>query len=71
MMQKLSIFLSKNRRLLPLSAAIVLFSIAYAVGAVYLPGMRDSQVFLQLIQPDSIPAGRRDRGNPGRYLRRH
>lgn len=48
MMQKLGIFLSKNRRVLPLSAAIVLFSIAYAVGAVYFPGMRDSQVFLNL-----------------------
>jgi ribose/xylose/arabinose/galactoside ABC-type transport system permease subunit len=48
MMQKLGIFLSKNRRLLPLSAAIVLFSIAYAIGAAYLPGMRDSQVFLNL-----------------------
>jgi len=48
MMQKLSIFLTRNRRLLPLSAAIVLFSIAYGVGAIYLPGMRDSQVFLNL-----------------------
>ncbi len=48
MMQKLGLFLTRNRRLLPLSAAIVLFSIAYAVGAVYLPGMRDSQVFLNL-----------------------
>ena len=48
MMQKLSILLSKYRRLLPLSAAIVLFSIAFAVGATYLPGMRDSQVFFNL-----------------------
>ncbi len=48
MMQKLSIFLSKNRRLLPLSAAIILFSLAYLVGAAYLPGMRDTQVFLNL-----------------------
>jgi ribose/xylose/arabinose/galactoside ABC-type transport system permease subunit len=48
MMQKLGIFLSKNRRLLPLSATVVLFSIAFAVGAAYLPGMRDSQVFFNL-----------------------
>lgn len=48
MMRNLSIFLSKNRRLLPLAAAIVLFSLAYAAGAVFLPGMRDSQVFFNL-----------------------
>ncbi len=48
MMPKLSIFFSRNRRLLPLSATIVLFFLAYAVGAIYLPGMRDPQVFLNL-----------------------
>ena len=48
MMQRFSIFLSRNRRLLPLSAVIVLFSIAYIVGTVYLPGMRDSQVLFNL-----------------------
>ena len=71
MMQKLSIFLSKNRRLLPLSATIVLFSIAYAVGAVYLPGMRDSQVFLNLFNQTPYLLVAVDRGNPGRYLRWH
>jgi ribose/xylose/arabinose/galactoside ABC-type transport system permease subunit len=48
MMQNLSTFFSRNRRLLPLSATIVLFFMAYALGAVYLPGMRDMQVFLNL-----------------------
>jgi simple sugar transport system permease protein len=48
MMQSLGTFVSKNRRLLPLSATIILFFIAYGLGAVYLPGMRDSQVFLNL-----------------------
>jgi galactofuranose transport system permease protein len=48
MMQNLSIFFSKNRRLLPLSATIILFFIAYALGAAYLPGMRDPQVFFNL-----------------------
>jgi simple sugar transport system permease protein len=48
MMQNLSIFVSKNRRLLPLSATIVLFFLAYAVGAAYLPGMRDTQVLFNL-----------------------
>ncbi len=48
MMQSLGTFVSRNRRLLPLSAAIILFFLAYAVGAIYLPGMRDTQVFLNL-----------------------
>jgi ribose/xylose/arabinose/galactoside ABC-type transport system permease subunit len=48
MMQNISIFISKNRRLLPLSATIILFFIAFALGAAYLPGMRDTQVFLNL-----------------------
>jgi simple sugar transport system permease protein len=48
MIQNLGTFVSRNRRLLPLSAAIILFFMAYAVGAVYLPGMRDTQVFLNL-----------------------
>ncbi len=48
MMQNLGISVSRNRRLLPLSAAIILFFLAYALGAAYLPGMRDTQVFLNL-----------------------
>ena len=42
-------FINKYRRLLPLSATIILFVIAYAVSAIYLPGMRDIQVFLNLL----------------------
>jgi ribose/xylose/arabinose/galactoside ABC-type transport system permease subunit len=48
MTPNMSTFLSRNRRLLPLSATIVLFFLAYAVSALYLPGMRDTQVFLNL-----------------------
>jgi len=48
MMQNLGTFVSRNRRLLPLSATIILFFLAYALGAAYLPGMRDTQVFLNL-----------------------
>lgn len=48
MMQNVGIFVSRNRRLLPVSATIILFFAAYALGAVYLPGMRDAQVFLNL-----------------------
>jgi len=47
-MQSLGTFVSRNRRLLPLSATIILFFAAYALGAAYLPGMRDMQVFLNL-----------------------
>jgi ribose/xylose/arabinose/galactoside ABC-type transport system permease subunit len=48
MMKKSGAFIARNRRLLPLSAAIVLFFVAYGMGAIYLPGMRDSQVFFNL-----------------------
>jgi galactofuranose transport system permease protein len=48
MMQSLSTFFTKNRRFLPLSATIILFFIAFAAGAAYLPGMRDTQVFINL-----------------------
>ena len=48
MMQRLSASFSKYRRFLPVSATVVLFSIAYALGALVYPGMRDGQVFLTL-----------------------
>ena len=48
MNRKLSFFFNKYRRMLPLAAAIVLFFAAYGIGAAYLPGMRDMQVFLNL-----------------------
>jgi ribose/xylose/arabinose/galactoside ABC-type transport system permease subunit len=48
MMKKPGAFIARNRRLLPLSAAIVLFFVAFGMGSVYLPGMRDSQVFFNL-----------------------
>ncbi len=48
MRQNFNIFINKYRRLLPLSATIILFILSYAIGAIYLPGMRDKQVFLNL-----------------------
>jgi simple sugar transport system permease protein len=48
MMQSLSLRLTKIRRFLPVTATIVLFIIAYALGAVYYKGMRDPQVFFTL-----------------------
>jgi ribose/xylose/arabinose/galactoside ABC-type transport system permease subunit len=49
-MTKIGTFLSRNRRFIPLSATIVLFFVAYAAGAVFYPGMRDPQVFLNLFR---------------------
>ncbi|MFH1524344.1 MAG: hypothetical protein ABIF04_05215 [Chloroflexota bacterium] len=48
MMQSLGIRISKFRKFLPLSATIVLFSVAYALGMTYFKGMRDGQVFFTL-----------------------
>jgi galactofuranose transport system permease protein len=48
MMQSLGIRISRFRRFLPLSATIVLFSVAYALGALFYPGMRNGQVFFTL-----------------------
>ncbi|MEW6400530.1 MAG: hypothetical protein AB1649_01955 [Chloroflexota bacterium] len=48
MRRNLTGFIDKNRRFLPLLAAIILFVFAYATGAVYLPGMRDTQTFFNL-----------------------
>jgi ribose/xylose/arabinose/galactoside ABC-type transport system permease subunit len=50
MMQKAGILISNNRRFLPLTATVVLFFLAYAFGAVFYPGMRDPQVFLNLFR---------------------
>lgn len=49
-MQKLSAFLSKNRRFVPMTATAVLVIAAYTVGAILYPGMRNPQVFLNLFR---------------------
>ena len=48
MMQSLDLRITRYRRFLPVSATIVLFAIAYLLGAVYFTGMRDPQAFLTL-----------------------
>jgi galactofuranose transport system permease protein len=48
MMQSISTAFNKNRRFLPLTATILLFCLAYALGAASYPGMRDAQVFITL-----------------------
>jgi simple sugar transport system permease protein len=48
MSRNLIAFIDKKRQMLPLLAAIVLFIFTYTIGAVYLPGLRDTQTFLNL-----------------------
>ncbi|HTP00909.1 MAG TPA: hypothetical protein VMJ64_05995 [Anaerolineales bacterium] len=48
MMRSMNATFSKNRKLLPLAATIILFCLAYGAGALFYPGMRDSQVFFTL-----------------------
>ncbi len=48
MRRNFTTFIDKKRQMLPLLAAIILFVFAYAIGAVYLPGLRDTQTFFNL-----------------------
>jgi ribose/xylose/arabinose/galactoside ABC-type transport system permease subunit len=50
MMQKIGTFVSNNRRFIPLTATVVLAFVAYGVGAILYPGMRDPQVFLNIFR---------------------
>jgi simple sugar transport system permease protein len=54
MMRKIGTFISNNRRFIPLTATAVLTFVAYGVGAVLYPGMRDAQVFLNLFRTNSF-----------------
>lgn len=49
-MTRTGALLSKNRRFIPLGATILMFFLAYALGAVSYSGMRDPQVFLNLFR---------------------
>lgn len=50
MWQKIGAFISKNRRFIPLAATAILALVAYGVGAIFYPGMRDLQVFLNIFR---------------------
>jgi ribose/xylose/arabinose/galactoside ABC-type transport system permease subunit len=50
MMRKIGTLISNNQRFIPLTATAVLVLIAYGVGAVSYPGMRDPQVFLNIFR---------------------
>jgi simple sugar transport system permease protein len=49
-MNKITLFLTRYRRFIPLAATALLASIAYLVGAILYPGMRDLQVFLNIFR---------------------
>jgi simple sugar transport system permease protein len=49
-MNKVSTFLSKNRRFIPLTATALLAFVAYGVGMTVYPAMRDLQVFLNIFR---------------------
>ena len=53
MWKKISAFISNNRRFIPLTATALLAFIAYGVGAILYPGMRDIQVFLNIFRNSS------------------
>jgi simple sugar transport system permease protein len=50
MMRRISALISNNQKFIPLTATAVLVLIAYGVGAVLYPGMRDPQVFLNIFR---------------------
>lgn len=50
MLQRIRNFLSKNRRLIPISATAILVIVAYIIGAILYPGMRNPQVFFNLFR---------------------
>jgi ribose/xylose/arabinose/galactoside ABC-type transport system permease subunit len=50
MMRKISTLISNFQRFIPLTATAVLALVAYGVGAILYPGMRDPQVFLNIFR---------------------
>ncbi len=53
MWKKLSTFISNNRRFIPITVTALLAFIAYGIGAIFYPGMRDLQVFLNIFRNNS------------------
>jgi simple sugar transport system permease protein len=50
MLQKINDYVNKNRRFVPITATAILVVVAYIVGAILYPGMRNPQVFLNLFR---------------------
>lgn len=53
MSNRIKSFINKNRQYIPLSATALLAVIAYTVGAILYPGMRNPQVFLNIFRNNS------------------
>jgi ribose/xylose/arabinose/galactoside ABC-type transport system permease subunit len=49
-MQRISTLVSNNQRFIPLAATAMLAFVAYGVGAILYPGMRDPQVFINIFR---------------------
>jgi galactofuranose transport system permease protein len=54
MMQRISSFVSKNRKLIPMFATALLVFVAYVIGAYFFVGMRNPQVFFNLFRNSSF-----------------
>jgi simple sugar transport system permease protein len=50
MLQTLNVFVTKNRRFVPIMATAILVVVAYVVGAILYPAMRNPQVFFNLFR---------------------
>ena len=50
MREKINAFISKNRRFIPITATAVLVFVAYFIGAIFYPGLQNTQVFLNLFR---------------------
>jgi galactofuranose transport system permease protein len=53
MRQQLNAFIQKNSRFIPMTTTAVLAFVAYGIGAIFYPGMRDPQVFLNIFRNNS------------------
>lgn len=54
MLRRVSDFISKNRKFVPLSTTALLAFAAYGIGSIYFEGMRNPQVFLNLFRNSSF-----------------
>lgn len=54
MLRKIGELINKNRRFIPLSATILLALAAYLLGMVFMPGLRNPQVFFNIFRNNSF-----------------
>ncbi len=63
MMQRISNFISNNRKVIPLWSTAILALAAYAIGAYLFVGMRNPQVFLNLFRNSFLFLDQRHRND--------